>query len=120
MSALPLLAACGAPSGAPEAQPAQPVRFEGKTLTHWGSYDAPGREAWLKHYDRFVQEKAPGLKVEIQNVTNAEYLPKLTAAIVGGAPPDTCRRHTFRPLLRQRAAQRPGPPACSGRVRARR
>ncbi|HEV2124723.1 MAG TPA: sugar ABC transporter substrate-binding protein, partial [Chloroflexota bacterium] len=90
-ASVPLLAACGASGSPAEPQASQPTRFDGKVLQHWGSYDAPGRDAWLKHYDRFVQEKAPGLKVEIQNVTNAEYLPKLTAAIVGGAPPDSCR-----------------------------
>ncbi len=87
----PLLAACGGPGSPAEPQAAEPASFDGKVLQHWGSYDAPGRDAWLKHYERFVQEKAPGLKVEIQNVTNAEYLPKLTAAIVGGAPPNSCR-----------------------------
>jgi len=91
IGALPLLAACGGGSGAADTTPAQPTRFDGKLLQHWTSAGAAERDAWLKHYDRFVQEKAPGLKVEIQTVTNAEYLPKLTAAIVGGSPPDSCR-----------------------------
>ena len=78
-----------APTVAPV--PPTPIRYDGKVLVHWGSYGAPEREALLGYYDRFAEAEAPGLKIDIQLVTNAEYLPKLTAAVVGGSPPDFCR-----------------------------
>jgi multiple sugar transport system substrate-binding protein len=89
----PLVAACGAPNatGTSDAKPAAPTRYDGKVLMHWGSYGVPDRDALLKYYERFAEEQAPGLKVEIQTVTNAEYLPKLTATIVAGTPPDSAR-----------------------------
>ena len=92
--ALPALAACAAPGGAGAgagAEPARAARYDGKRFQHWGSYSAAGVNAWKTFYDRFVQAQAPGLQVEVQGIPNAEYLPKLTAAIVGGAPPDSCR-----------------------------
>jgi ABC-type glycerol-3-phosphate transport system substrate-binding protein len=91
-AAVPVLAACGGVPGAgTEAQPAPAERFDGKVVQHWGSYDGAGIAAWTRFYDQFVQAQAPGLRVDVQGVPNAEYLPKLTAAIVAGSPPDFCR-----------------------------
>jgi ABC-type glycerol-3-phosphate transport system substrate-binding protein len=86
------LAACGgAPGAGTDAKPAPAVRYDGKVVQHWGSYDGAGIAAWTKFYDQFVQSQAPGLRVDIQGVPNPEFLPKLTAAIVAGSPPDFCR-----------------------------
>ncbi|HEX2033268.1 MAG TPA: extracellular solute-binding protein [Chloroflexota bacterium] len=92
LAGLPVVGACSPAAGTkPAGTPAALRRYDGTVLQHWGSYGAAERDALLKFYDRFVEEQAPGLKVEIQTVTNAEYLSKLTAAIVGGAAPDSCR-----------------------------
>jgi ABC-type glycerol-3-phosphate transport system substrate-binding protein len=87
-----ILAACArAPVAGPDSKPTPGARFDGRVLQHWGSYDGAGIAAWTRFYDQFVESQAPGLRVDIQGVPNPEYLPKLTAAIVAGSPPDFCR-----------------------------
>jgi hypothetical protein len=60
---------------------AQPRDYNGTTLALWGSYSALEREALLKFYERFAQERAPGLHTEVQIYSNAEFMAKLTAAL---------------------------------------
>jgi ABC-type glycerol-3-phosphate transport system substrate-binding protein len=92
VAGVPVLAACGASGGgATDGRPAEVKRYDGVVLSYWTTATGAGNVAMQRYWDRFADEKAPGLRIETTPVTNPEYLPKLTASIVGGAPPDICR-----------------------------
>jgi|DewCreStandDraft_1066081.scaffolds.fasta_scaffold00115_105 ABC-type glycerol-3-phosphate transport system substrate-binding protein len=86
-----LLAACRTTGTGGTDQASKPARYDNITLQLWGSYGAGEREALLKYYDRFAQEQAPGLTVEIQIYSNADFMSKLIAALAGGTGPDFTR-----------------------------